>query len=240
MGRASAGGASHRRQHGGAMTNAKSAIGRTLVRLVLTVSILTPALARSATLVSDRPDYAPGEIVTLTGAGFEPGEWVVMQVQHDDGTPDSGENHGTWLVQADPEDGLNPGGFVTTWTVCGDDCLGSTLRATAIGYGSGLDAWVVFTDASQCGCTGGGVARVGCPLTSDIAGACYWGCGHLEGNGTLQCSPNRYDYATTGTECRSAAGACDVAETCSGSSGTCPADDFLPSSTVCRTAAGEC
>ena len=36
------------------------------------------------------------------------------------------------------------------------------------------------------------------------------------------------------TVCRAATGVCDVAETCSGNSATCPDDDFATSSTVCR------
>jgi len=46
--------------------------------------------------------------------------------------------------------------------------------------------------------------------------------------------------ANAGATCRAAAGVCDVAETCTGTSPTCPADGFQPSSTVCRDAAGEC
>jgi hypothetical protein len=43
-----------------------------------------------------------------------------------------------------------------------------------------------------------------------------------------------------GSTCRSSAGVCDVAETCTGSSATCPADVFSTSATVCRSAAGVC
>lgn len=39
---------------------------------------------------------------------------------------------------------------------------------------------------------------------------------------------------------RCQAGECDVAETCTGTSTTCPADAFKPSATVCRPAAGVC
>lgn len=42
------------------------------------------------------------------------------------------------------------------------------------------------------------------------------------------------------TVCRAAAGACDVEETCSGSSAACPNDGFADASTECRAAAGEC
>src|SRR5205814_8272379 len=43
-----------------------------------------------------------------------------------------------------------------------------------------------------------------------------------------------------GTVCRAAAGPCDAAETCTGTSTTCPADAFLSSSTVCRAAVDVC
>src|SRR5213594_3811654 len=87
-----------------------------------------PAQAGAATLISDKPDYAPGEVAIFYGYGFSSGEEVVLQVLHVDGTGNTGENHGTWPVTADAD-----GHFETTWTVCGDDCLGSTLEATAVG-----------------------------------------------------------------------------------------------------------
>src|SRR5439155_21118001 len=43
-----------------------------------------------------------------------------------------------------------------------------------------------------------------------------------------------------GTVCRAAAGACDAAETCTGTSTSCPADAKHPAGSVCRPAAGVC
>src|SRR5438067_1312981 len=43
-----------------------------------------------------------------------------------------------------------------------------------------------------------------------------------------------------GTTCRATAGVCDVAETCTGSSSTCPNDAFQSSLTLCRASVGEC
>ena len=40
--------------------------------------------------------------------------------------------------------------------------------------------------------------------------------------------------------CRGSVGICDVAEVCTGNSNTCPADGFAPSSTVCRGSGGVC
>ncbi|MFV5686974.1 beta strand repeat-containing protein, partial [Flavobacterium sp. GB2R13] len=93
-------------------------------------------------LTSDQPDYAPGTTATFTGSGFQPGEQVTVIVLHYDGTSDGGLDHQPWEVTADAD-----GNFVTTWHVCEDDCVGSTLRATADGITSGLHADVVFTDA---------------------------------------------------------------------------------------------
>jgi cysteine-rich repeat protein len=45
-------------------------------------------------------------------------------------------------------------------------------------------------------------------------------------------------HATSGTVCRAAAGVCDVAETCDGTSAACPAD--MKSTAVCRPSAGVC
>src|SRR5262249_20342164 len=54
-------------------------------------------------------------------------------------------------------------------------------------------------------------------------------------NGSGQCT---HLAGNAGTVCRPAAGACDVAETCTGTSTTCPAD--AKSTAVCRPATGDC
>ncbi len=81
-------------------------------------------------------------------------------------------------------------------------------------------------------------------------------CAHPAGNAGAACRPaaGACDVAETCTgisptcpvdakstaECRAAAGACDVAERCDGQSNHCPADAFQPTTTTCRPAAGEC
>jgi hypothetical protein len=45
-------------------------------------------------------------------------------------------------------------------------------------------------------------------------------------------------FVAAGTECRGAAGVCDLAEACTGSDAACPAD--AKSTTECRGAAGIC
>src|SRR5436190_2978910 len=43
-----------------------------------------------------------------------------------------------------------------------------------------------------------------------------------------------------GTVCRASTGACDVAETCTGTNRDCLDDGFAPATTICRTSAGPC
>src|SRR5690242_13372837 len=100
--------------------------------------------AAQATLQSDQADYYPGDNAILSGTGFAAGEDVAIQVRHNDATPDSGQAHSSWTVTADAS-----GSFTTTWVVCGDDCLGSSLLATADGQTSGLHAEVTFTDSPK-------------------------------------------------------------------------------------------
>ncbi|HEY3446479.1 MAG TPA: MYXO-CTERM sorting domain-containing protein, partial [Myxococcales bacterium] len=47
-------------------------------------------------------------------------------------------------------------------------------------------------------------------------------------------------FVPAGTACRVAAGDCDLAESCTGSSASCPVDGFAPAGTACRVAAGDC
>jgi cysteine-rich repeat protein len=53
------------------------------------------------------------------------------------------------------------------------------------------------------------------------------------------CSPT-CSFESDTTECRAAADVCDVAETCTGSSGMCPSDGYQPPETECRAATGVC
>jgi hypothetical protein len=55
---------------------------------------------------------------------------------------------------------------------------------------------------------------------------------------TNDCPADAFLPATT--DCRPAAGVCDVAEFCTGTTATCPADGVKPSSAVCRPAADIC
>ena len=50
----------------------------------------------------------------------------------------------------------------------------------------------------------------------------------------------QHPAGNAGAVCRTAAGPCDVAESCTGTSATCPTDGLAPSGRVCRPAAGAC
>ena len=52
------------------------------------------------------------------------------------------------------------------------------------------------------------------------------------------CCSSTCQFETAGTVCRTSGGVCDAAESCTGSSGTCPADSKLTSE--CRASAGAC
>src|SRR5439155_13866238 len=99
------------------------------------------------TVSTDQPDYPPGSIVYITGAGFGANEIVTCQVLH---IPDTGDNntstaHQPWTVVAD-----DAGNFSTTWDVPFDqDELGATLQLTATGQTSGLTAQTTFSDSGD-------------------------------------------------------------------------------------------
>ena len=59
----------------------------------------------------------------------------------------------------------------------------------------------------------------------------YW---TAAGNGTIA------KVATNGAVCRDSAGACDVAERCTGTSAACPDDAKLPAGQLCRQSHGDC
>ncbi len=65
-------------------------------------------------------------------------------------------------------------------------------------------------------------------------------CDEAGKNGGTSCCSTICQFRPAGQTCRPSAGVCDVAETCSGSAGSCPANAFLPSSVLCRPSAGVC
>src|SRR5262245_16526437 len=103
------------------------------------------AQATGPTVTTDQPDYPPGGIVYITGAGFAPNEIVSVRVLHvGDGDTDTSPAHQPWDVTADGD-----GNIATTWLVPFDeDELGATLLLTATGQSSDLTAQNTFTDGN--------------------------------------------------------------------------------------------
>jgi len=101
-----------------------------------------------------------------------------------------------------------------------------TCEYQAIGEGAACDDGLFCTATDRC--SAGACIGTGNPCP---AGGCVGGCDEAGD----RCRP-----ASADTVCRVAAGDCDVPETCNGSSTSCPADGFAPSSTVCRPSAGVC
>ena len=97
--------------------------------------------------------------------------------------------------------------------VCTSDVCNGTVGAPACTHPAKASGTACPDDGNVC--------------TRDVCDGTSLDCTHPAGN--------------AGTVCRAAAGVCDVAETCTGTSATCPADAFVSSSVVCRAAvAGGC
>jgi len=108
--------------------------------------------ARAASVTTDKADYPPGATAYITASGFQAGETVMFQVLHADGTPSTGADHDPWYVTdggVGDLDGVVNGIIQTTWHVCEDDCVGSTLELTATGQTSGLTSKTQFKDLDQ-------------------------------------------------------------------------------------------
>src|SRR5207253_5200028 len=58
--------------------------------------------------------------------------------------------------------------------------------------------------------------------------------------GTDACCDATCHFAPAGTTCRAAAGPCDVAEVCTGTDPTCPADAAVPDETSCGSGLAPC
>jgi hypothetical protein len=107
----------------------------------------------------------------------------------------------------------------------------STLRRLQLrvfGENDYYAGFIALDDVTPMFC-GDGVADAGSGEQCDEGAA----------NGTLMsCCNSDCAFRSAGAVCRELAGACDVAETCTGASASCPGD--AKSTAVCRVAAGPC
>src|SRR5438046_4188317 len=114
---------------------------RSCARLVaLRVRLLAALALRAgaATVATDKPDYAPGENVVITGSGWEPGETVVL-ILHEE-------------PQLDPDLQLTAfadenGDFTNTDFSVDVFDIGVTFTRTATGGSAGLIEEPTCTDA---------------------------------------------------------------------------------------------
>src|SRR2546427_1947852 len=93
------------------------------------------------TLRSDKPDYAPGETVTLMGEGWRPNEQVAINIRESSGDPD------TNLTAAADANGAFTNSEFQTNPDRSD--VGVRFLATATGLASRWTAQTTFTDATQ-------------------------------------------------------------------------------------------
>ena len=102
-----------------------------------------------ATVVTDKPDYAPSETAYITATGFQVGESVEFLVLHIDGKPNTGNGHTPWMVTdggPNDNDGQADGNIETSWFVDPDDSFNSVFELTATGQSSGIMASHIFKD----------------------------------------------------------------------------------------------
>jgi hypothetical protein len=179
----------------------------------------------------------PGSAVGSGGAdiGFERSATAIIANQSN-GTAQSHSLRFTWARPA----------RATPASSGGDECalrmgLPATFgNQTAGTYGPGSPGnrpagpdghWVTVTLESLCG---NGSIDSGSGITTEQCDD-----GPNNGSSTSCCNTN-CTYRGAGQVCRPSAGSCDVQETCSGGSGTCPTNNFVSSGTVCRSSASVC
>lgn len=87
------------------------------------------AQAQTAPLLyTDRPEYAAGADIAITGTGFTPFETVTLAVTHGDGTAEAEMGHEPWTVTVKSD-----GTFAATWVPDIRDISGSRFVITAVG-----------------------------------------------------------------------------------------------------------
>ncbi len=150
-------------------------------------------VASAATVTTDKPDYAPGEVVVITGTGWLPGETVSM-ILHEESQllePDV-----TLLSEADADGNI----INAVWSPDVND-IGLTFTLTATGQTSGLTAQTTFTDAPQP------------PCTSDADCCTSGGCNtNPNSDNPFHCTGNKFN---AGTACASDGNVC-TSDVCDG------------------------
>src|SRR5688500_14549018 len=108
----------------------------------LCIEVLEGRVVPSVTLLTGKPDYAPGETALLSGSGFALAETVNLRVVRTDGFLDYPGGNLPWQVTdggAGDLDGVVDGKFQTNWFV-EEQYAGASLLALASGLTSGETA----------------------------------------------------------------------------------------------------
>src|SRR5258706_11208644 len=93
-------------------------------------------------LATDKPDYSPGEYVTFTGAGWQPGETVRIEVYESSVDPFFDEGGVSAIADAN-------GNITNSDLLVHRSFLNEGFLATAIGQDPAETASTTFTDSSQ-------------------------------------------------------------------------------------------
>src|SRR6266540_4955497 len=94
----------------------------------------------TATVTTDKTDYSPGETIIITGAGWQPGETVNLNIHRDTGDPPD-----TLLTAvADASGSIQNSDYVVL-----QSDLGLSFLLTATGLSSGYTAQTTFTDSGS-------------------------------------------------------------------------------------------
>jgi len=104
--------------------------------LLLAVVVQGVAAAQTATVATDKADYAPGEVVTITGSGWQPGETVTLQLVESPLI----DTHGPYTTVADASGNISDSSFVT-------DIHDLNIRFYLTAVGSVSQAQTKFTDS---------------------------------------------------------------------------------------------
>jgi hypothetical protein len=136
--------------------------------------------AASPTITSDKADYAPGELVTLTGSNWTPGESVNVVVNDDVGQTWNRNVNVTADASGNISDSFNlPDWFVATYSVKATgasgavvtssftDAVPSTTAVTSSKNPSSLNESVTFRAKVTYSTTGAGGHTAGDPVDSD-------------------------------------------------------------------------
>ena len=123
--------------------------------LLFTVGVLFATNSQAGTLLTDKPDYFPGEYVVFSGAGWQAGEQITIDIYETSADPLFWEGSVSTTVRAD-------GTFSNSDFLIQSSFLGLGFMAHAIGS-SGASASTRFTDAVSCAELPNGIAPVNPP-----------------------------------------------------------------------------